>query len=128
MKRVAKQATNHTEYIVNKNADKQTADNIKTNYQRSPYNIGTIDRAIRYILGAVLVGSVFYLNPEYSFSLAGLEIKLYKIFPLIGIYPAITAWLGWDPIYQLARINSSTQLRRDVCGSLVKQAKVLAQE
>jgi hypothetical protein len=45
----------------------------------------------------------------------------------VGIYPAITAWLGWDPIYQLARIKSDTSSRADVCDDIVTQTKKLAQ-
>lgn len=122
MKHVANQAANHSV----KHVDKVNTANSKPLH--SPYNVGTIDRMIRYSISAALIGSVFYLNPAYAFSLGGMEIKLYKILPLIGIYPAITAWLGWDPIYHIARIKSCTKMRGDVCGSLVKQAKVLAQE
>jgi hypothetical protein len=110
-----------------KHVASQSAKNEKTTSMPNPYNIGTIDRVIRYTIGAGLIGSVFYLDPNYVLSLAGLEIKLYKLLPLIGIYPAITAWLGWDPLYQVAHIKSSTQWRGDVCGSLATQTKALTQ-
>ena len=111
-----------------KHVANQVSNNEKTTSLPNPYNIGTIDRVIRYIIGAGLVGSVFYLNPNFALSLAGLEIKLYKLLPLIGIYPAVTAWLGWDPLYQVMRIKSSSHWRGDVCGSLTTQTKTLAKQ
>ena len=88
-----------------------------------PYNIGSIDRGLRFFIGGVLVGSVFYLSAEQTFSLFGIEFALIKILPLIGIYPAITAWLGWDPLYAILNITSESRLKSDICDSLVEQTK-----
>ena len=132
MKQVANQAVNNGNNDIQPGVQSNTKNTANKdaviNYMRKPYNIGTLDRAIRFLLGAALIGSVFYINPEYVLSLAGMELKLYKLLPLVGIYPAITAWLGWDPIYQLARIKSDTSSRVDVCDDLVTQTKKLAQQ
>jgi hypothetical protein len=127
MKQVANQTENSAKKNTNTNTNSNSKETAGINYFRKPYNIGTLDRALRFFLGAALIGSVFYINPEYVLSLAGMELKLYKLLPLVGIYPAITAWLGWDPIYQLARIKSDTPSRGDVCDDLITQTKTLAQ-
>ena len=92
----------------------------------NPYNIGSIDRSLRFIIGGVLMGSLFYLTPAAVVSVAGTELMLMKFLPLISIYPLLTAWLGWDPIYHLLRINSSTRIQKDVCADIVDQVKEAA--
>jgi hypothetical protein len=124
MKQVASQAAEKN--IAQEKAQQQAQRQAKNNALRNPYNIGTLDRFLRFTLGAALIGSVFYISPESVLSLAGIELKLYKLLPLIGIYPAVTAWMGWDPLYHAARIKSCTALRADVCANLVTQTKVLA--
>ena len=89
----------------------------------NPYNIGSIDRGLRYFIGGILVGSVFYLGAVQTIMLFGTDFALIKILPLIGIYPAMTAWLGWDPFYELFNITSETRYKADVCDSLVEQTK-----
>jgi len=91
----------------------------------NPYNIGSIDRALRFFIGGILVGSVFYLDPSLTITLFSIEFALIKVLPLIGIYPAITAWLGWDPIYELFNTTSETRFKSDVCDDLWKQAKAV---
>jgi hypothetical protein len=100
-----------------------TAQHTVHQQKENPYNIGSIDRALRYFIGGVLVGSVFYVNTGTMASVFGFEFALIKILPLIGIYPAITAWLGWDPVYALFNIRSASRLKYDVCDSLVEQTK-----
>jgi hypothetical protein len=128
MKQVASQAAekNTAQEKAQQQARRQAQQQAKHNALRNPYNIGTLDRFLRFTLGAALIGSVFYISPESVLSLAGIELKLYKLLPLIGIYPAVTAWMGWDPLYHAARIKSCTALRADVCANLVTQTKVLA--
>ena len=89
----------------------------------NPYNIGFIDRSLRFILGGVLLGSAFYLTPAAVVSIAGYDMMLMKLLPIVSIYPLLTAWLGWDPLYHLARINSSTRIQGDVCADIVDQVK-----
>ncbi len=89
----------------------------------NPYNIGFIDRSLRFIVGGVLLGSVFYLTPAAMVSIFGYEIMLMKLLPIVSIYPLLTAWFGWDPVYHLAKINSSTPIKEDVCADIVDQVK-----
>ena len=89
----------------------------------NPYNIGFIDRSLRFIVGGVLLGSMFYLTPAAMVSIFGYEIMLMKLLPIVSIYPLLTAWFGWDPIYHIARINSSTRVKGDICADIVDQVK-----
>ena len=90
----------------------------------NPYNIASIDRSLRFIIGGILFGSVFYLSPAAVVSIGTYEFTLMKLLPIISIYPLGTAWLGWDPVYHLLRINSSTRAKRDICADIVDQVKV----
>ena len=90
----------------------------------NPYNIGSIDRSLRFVIGGILLGSVFYLTSAELFSVGGYELMLIKLLPILSIYPLGTAWLGWDPIYHLLHIKSSTRLRGDICADIVDQVKV----
>lgn len=90
----------------------------------NPYNIASIDRSLRFIVGGILLGSVFYLSPEAVLSVGSYELMLIKLLPIISVYPLGTAWLGWDPIYHLFHINSSTRVQRDICADIVDQVKV----
>ena len=55
-------------------------------------NIGTLDRAIRIILGLALI-ALTQLGPETSWG-------------WIGIVPLLTALLGWCPAYTLFGIRT----------------------
>ena len=89
----------------------------------NPYNTGFIDRSLRFVLGGILLGSVFYLTPAATLSLFGHQVMLMKLLPIVSIYPLLTAWFGWDPVYHVARINSSTRIRGDICADIVDQVK-----
>ena len=89
----------------------------------NPYNIGFIDRSLRFIIGGVLIGSVFYLTPAAMISIAGYEMMLMKLLPIVSIYPLLTAWFGWDPVYHLAGIRSSTSIKGDIAADIVDQVK-----
>ena len=89
----------------------------------NPYNIGFIDRSLRFIIGGILLGSVFYLTPTAMISILGSEIMLMKLLPIVSIYPLLTAWVGWDPFYHLANIKSSMPIKEDVCADIVDQVK-----
>ena len=91
----------------------------------NPYNIGFIDRSVRFIVGGALLGSVFYLTPEAMASVFSYEIMLIKLLPIVSIYPLLTAWFGWDPFYHLAKIKSSMPIREDVCADIVDQVKAV---
>jgi hypothetical protein len=89
----------------------------------NPYNIGFIDRSLRFVIGGILLGSVFYLSPLATVTIFGVEMMLMKVLPIISIYPLLTAWIGWDPFYHLAKIKSSMRIREDVCADIVDQVK-----
>ena len=89
----------------------------------NPYNIGFIDRSLRFIVGGVMLGSVFYLPSAAMISIYGYEIMLFKLLTLLSLYPLLTAWIGHDPIYHLLSINSATKLKEDKCGDIVDQVK-----
>ena len=89
----------------------------------NPYNIGFIDRSLRFIIGGVLLGSVFYLSPAAMISVFGFELMLMKLLPIISIYPLLTAWIGWDPFYHLANIRSSMPIKEDICADIMDQVK-----
>lgn len=89
----------------------------------NPYNIGFLDRSLRFIIGGAMLGSVVYLSPSIVVSLLGNEIMLMKVLALLSLYPLLTAWIGRDPIYHLLSINSATRLKEDKCGDIVDQVK-----
>ena len=89
----------------------------------NPYNIGFIDRLLRFVVGGLMLGSVFYLSPTVVVGMFGFEIMLMKLFALLSIYPLLTAWLGWDPILNAMSINSATKLQEDTCNNIVDQVK-----
>lgn len=57
-------------------------------------NVGGIDRALRFVLGLVLLSFVFLLDgPE-------------RLVGLIGVVPIATALVGWCPAYRLIGLNT----------------------
>ncbi len=81
-------------------------------------NVGTLDRLFRFVLGAALIGSVFYLD-EGVFAASGWWVVL----PLLGIYPALTAILGWDPVLDVSHHTSETNIPGDFPGSVKEQVE-----
>ena len=59
-------------------------------------NMNGIERVIRLFLGCSLIGSVM-LSP-FTF-------EYLVLLPLVGIYPCMTAIVGWDPVYFIFDIN-----------------------
>jgi hypothetical protein len=57
-----------------------------------PRNEGTIDRALRIILGLVLIALVF-LGPQTAWG-------------WLGLVPLLTGLVGFCPLYRLLGINS----------------------
>lgn len=74
-------------------------------------NIGLTDRIVRGVLAALILGlPSLALSYSGSFSWHGYVI-------LLGIYPALTAILGWDPFYDLFHVRSCGGSRRSQCGT-----------
>ena len=55
-------------------------------------NIGTIDRALRVVVGLVLISLVF-IGPQ-------------TLFGWIGVIPLVSALIGWCPAYTLLGIKT----------------------
>ncbi len=55
-------------------------------------NIGTVDRALRIIVGLILIALVF-VGPQTPWG-------------WIGLIPLITALVGWCPAYRMIGLNS----------------------
>jgi hypothetical protein len=91
----------------------------------NPYNIGFIDRSIRFLIGGVMLGSVFYLTPAAVVSILGYDVMLMKLLSFLSLYPLLTAWLGWDPIYEAMSFDSATQLKEDISADIVDQMKAV---
>ncbi len=54
-------------------------------------NVGYLDRAIRAVLGILIMGAAYYY--ESTWGLAGLAL-------------ALSAWLGYCPVYHLLGVNT----------------------
>jgi len=89
----------------------------------NPYNIGFLDRSLRFIVGGAMLGAIFFLPSSVVVSMFGHEVMLLKVLVLVSIYPLLTAWIGQDPIYHLLSIDSATKLKEDTCGDIVDQVK-----
>ena len=61
-------------------------------YDLNP-NVGLIDKSVRYVLGAALIGAMLVMTPT--------PIGWVVLLPLIAIPIFISAIIGWDPIYAL---------------------------
>jgi hypothetical protein len=66
-------------------------------------NVGITERAIRYVLTAMLVSVIFVSKGTLSW-------EVYA--PLLSVYTFITAVMGWDPIYEFLGV-STTEKRTD---------------
>ncbi|MCO5059129.1 MAG: DUF2892 domain-containing protein [Rhizobiaceae bacterium] len=58
-------------------------------------NEGTVDRALRVIVGVVLL-ALFFLYPGAS----------WRYFALIGIVPIVTGLVGWCPLYSMLGLST----------------------
>jgi len=61
-------------------------------------NIGGVERVIRLFIGCALIGSVMLTPAPFHYLI---------LMPLIGIYPCLTAIVGWDPAYYVFGINKT---------------------
>ncbi|MCC0039694.1 MAG: DUF2892 domain-containing protein [Brucellaceae bacterium] len=58
-------------------------------------NEGTVDRALRVIVGVVLL-ALFFLYSDAS----------WRYFALIGIVPIVTGLVGWCPLYSMLGLST----------------------
>ena len=74
-------------------------------------NLGLYDRSRRRVIAALMIG----LQPLNLINGGLFDWHGYVM--LLGIYPALTAILGWDPIYALFNIRSCGGTARNACGT-----------
>jgi hypothetical protein len=58
------------------------------------FNVGTLDRSIRFVLGAIVIAAGFYLQSWWG---------------LVGLALILTGFIGWCPAYTLLNIDSGTK-------------------
>ncbi len=61
-------------------------------------NLGNIERVFRLFMGCSLIGSVLFVPVPFDYLV---------LLPLVGIYPCLTAIVGWDPVYYVFGINQT---------------------
>ena len=61
-------------------------------------NLGNIERVFRLFMGCSLIGSVLFVPVPFDYLV---------LLPLVGIYPCLTAIVGWDPFYYVFGINQT---------------------
>lgn len=75
-------------------------------------NLGWLDRVVRFLIGAALVGvGCFFILVSSSIP----NWAYYSI--LIAVYPALTGILGWDPFYEAFSVRSCGTSERNQCGT-----------
>jgi len=62
-------------------------------------NLHYVERIARIIFGYGLIFSVLF-QP--------VPLQYLVVLPLVAIYPCLTGLLGWDPFYDLLKINSKS--------------------
>lgn len=78
-------------------------------------NLGLIDRALRIVLGAVLIGVSVT-------SILNSTVVTWQVYvALFAIYPLMTGMLGWDPLYAVAHTKSCDLSDRNRCGTFPYQ-------
>lgn len=83
-------------------------------------NIGLVDRVIRLLLGAGLIGTSYVYLAHLQQQLGVWDIwASYAI--LFSIYPMMTAMLGWDPLYALFNVRTCGDTGRHQSGSMPYQ-------
>lgn len=66
-------------------------------------NLGRTDRTVRYLVGAILIGTLLILNVTGA---TGESVGWLVLMPLLSIPIVISAIMRWDPVYAMFRISS----------------------
>jgi len=83
-------------------------------------NIGFVDRTVRFVIGAVLLGTVvLYYEMEHPM----LTVFGQVLAVIIALYPLWTCSVGWDPLYALAGLRSGSDSGRNQLGTFPYQVK-----
>ena len=61
-------------------------------------NLHNIERVLRLFIGCSLIASVMFISTPFDYLI---------LMPLVGIYPCLTAIIGWDPAYYVFGIDQS---------------------
>ncbi len=83
-------------------------------------NIGWLDRTIRAVIGAGLMGVAFY---ELYAPGIGATATWHSYAVLIAVYPLMTSMLGWDPFYALSHTKSCDTSTANRCGTYPYELK-----
>jgi len=81
-------------------------------------NIGAIDRGFRILVGALLIGSVMFLD----FTTMNMWLAL---LPLGGAIMCLSGIIGWCPVYALFHTKSCGVDSNNPCGTLPYQLSKL---
>jgi Inner membrane protein YgaP-like, transmembrane domain len=65
-------------------------------------NVGSIDRALRIIVGVLLL----------AFAITGVPATGYNWIGWIGVVPLLTAFMGWCPAYTLVGLSTCPLQRK----------------
>lgn len=80
-------------------------------------NVGLLDRGLRLVLGAFLLGAPAMHLVMYG----GVFTWWHGLSMLLSVYPGMTGWLGWDPLYQGIHYKTCDSSDRNRCGTLPYQ-------
>ena len=61
-------------------------------------NIGSVEMGFRFLLGAALIAATLF-SDELGDELGG-EMVVWMA--LLSVYPVVTAFMSWDPVYAIA--------------------------
>jgi len=70
-------------------------------------NVGVVDRLLRLFLGVACLAYLYISH--YLLNITSLSLVL----ALASIYPILTAWVAWDPIYEFLSISTKRLLHKD---------------
>lgn len=62
-------------------------------------NLGLVDRGLRFIIAVFSIAPILMVVDSVTWN---------SYTALLGIYLTVTAIMGWDPLYSLFRITSTT--------------------
>ncbi|HMN23428.1 MAG: DUF2892 domain-containing protein [Ignavibacteriaceae bacterium] len=61
-------------------------------------NVGSADRIVRFVIGIVIIALGFYFKSWWG---------------VIGIFPIITAYLNFCPVFKLLGVNSKKKIETE---------------
>jgi hypothetical protein len=95
---------------------------IKTDNYFVIQNLGAIDRIVRVVIGTLML-AVPYLTLSQP---GGEMVWWFSASMMLSVYPLLTAFCGYDPLYQSAHIKScSVGDGRNQCGTFPYEVDAL---